>query len=125
MASFDPPALTSKFTEWVTKQRRRHEEGLALLLKHYGIEEGPGEYKELALALAIDHVPYCMEPTLRRGRPATTREWLAKIDGIIADRKSKGVSEKRSVDGIARIFRIDRDSLTRQLRRYRADKKQK
>jgi hypothetical protein len=115
-----------------SSERRRYiseriRAALLLLSEHYGIAPNAPRWQELALNLALDHVPAMQladsQPS-KKGRPrqsiSSARELVQSIEGIAGDR-DKGLADAIR---IAKGRGIVKGSVKALENRYRSSKKQ-
>lgn len=121
-----PPSQRSKSEhkeatrQWVRNQVLRELDGIVRLLKHYKIEDSEDRFFHLALALAHEHVPYCMVPARGRGRPKKMQQILPIIDGMARMAKSAGQPQAAVYETFAEILNVKTESIIREVKRFRS-----
>jgi hypothetical protein len=109
--------------QWVQRQVLREFDGIVRLLEHYQIEDSDDRFFHLALALARDHVPYCMVPAQGRGRKKTTQTFLPLIDGLAKAAKGAGQPQSVVYEQFAEVLNIEKESVIREVKRFRSENK--
>jgi len=109
--------------EWVQRQVLREFDGMARLLEHYQIDASEDRFLHLALALARDHVPYNMAPARGRGRPKTTQQFMPIVDALAGQMKSAGQPQSVVFEQFAQILGVEVETLTREVKRFRSEKR--
>lgn len=109
--------------QWVLRQVLREVDGIVRLLDHYKIEDSDDRFFHLAVALARDHVPYCMVPVRGRGAPQKTKQLLPLIDGMAKMAKSGGHTQQVVYQRFAEMLGVKTESIIRQVKRYRSQNK--
>lgn len=114
-------AYQEERTEWVQRQVLREFDAIMRLLDHYGIEESEDRFLQLAIALAREHVPYCMPPKRGKGRPKKMQSFLPIIEAMAKAAKAAGQTKSMVYEQFAQILNVKTETVVREVKRFRSE----